>query len=235
MVKGSSHAIGQLNERPLHAALKAWYAQRGDRVEVPLDGYVIDIVRGDLLIEIQTSHFASMKQKVGDLVGTHRLRVVYPVAEEKWLVKLPTESGEPPTRRKSPKRGRVEAVFSELVSFPTLVRSKSFEIEVLLTREEEVRRHEPGRAWRRRGWVTQEKRLLEVVERHSFEGPGDYAALLPNGVPREFTTADMASAMSVPRRLAQQAAYCLREMGAIEAIGKKGRAMLYTRVGPEAA
>ena len=44
--------IGLLNEKPLHAALKAWYAQPGDRFEVPLHGFVIDIVRDDVLLEV---------------------------------------------------------------------------------------------------------------------------------------------------------------------------------------
>ena len=48
--QGRSSEIGTLNEKPLHAALKAWYAQPGDRLEVAVDGFVVDIVRGDLLI-----------------------------------------------------------------------------------------------------------------------------------------------------------------------------------------
>jgi hypothetical protein len=36
------------------ASLKKWYAQPGDRFEVPVDGFVIDIVRDDLLLDIQT-------------------------------------------------------------------------------------------------------------------------------------------------------------------------------------
>ncbi len=34
--------IGLLNEKPLHASLKEWYAQPGDQFEVPVDGFVID-------------------------------------------------------------------------------------------------------------------------------------------------------------------------------------------------
>ena len=43
-----------LREKPLHAGVKRWYAEDGDRIEVPIGGYVIDLVRGDLLIEVQT-------------------------------------------------------------------------------------------------------------------------------------------------------------------------------------
>jgi len=69
--------IGLLNEGPLHAALKRWYAQPGDRFELPVEGFVIDIVRGDLLLEIQTGNVASIKAKLTRLVGSHRVRLVY--------------------------------------------------------------------------------------------------------------------------------------------------------------
>ena len=56
--------IGTLRERPLHASLKRWYAEPGDRTEVAVDGYVIDLVRGDLLIEVQTRGLSSARHKV---------------------------------------------------------------------------------------------------------------------------------------------------------------------------
>ena len=79
------HAIGTLNEKPLHAALKAWYAQPGDQLEAKVDGYIIDIVRGDLLVEIQTRNFAAIKRKLLALVPHHPVQLVYPIAREKWI------------------------------------------------------------------------------------------------------------------------------------------------------
>jgi hypothetical protein len=219
--------IGLLNEQPLHADLKTWYAQPGARFEVQIDGFVIDIVQGDLLVEIQTGNFSAVKEKINALVRRHALRLVYPIAREKWLLKLPREEGGETKRRKSPKRGRVEEVFKELVSFPELMRSANFSLEVLLIQEEEVRRHDPARRWRNRGWVTVERRLLDVVDRRLFEQPEDIVAILPAGLPQRFTTADMARAMGGPRWLAQKTAYCLRKMGAIVEVGKRGRSKLY--------
>ena len=46
-------SIGTMKERSLHASLKEWYAQPGDRVEAEVDGFVIDICRDGLLVEIQ--------------------------------------------------------------------------------------------------------------------------------------------------------------------------------------
>jgi hypothetical protein len=102
-------------------------------------------------------------------------------------------------------------------------------LEVLITREEEVRRYDPNRAWRRRGWVIEERRLLEVVESHVFTGVADLAALIPRDAPAEFTTAHLAEAIGQRRSLARKMAYCLRALGAILPVGKEGNAIVYER------
>ena len=221
--------ISTLNEKPLHAALKEWYAQPGDRLEVPVDGYIIDIVRGDLLVEIQTRSFSSLKKKLVALTESHPVHLVYPIAQEKWIVKLGDDGYSHTSRRKSPKRGKVEDIFAELVSFPQLLAHPRFSLEVLLIQEDELRRHDPNRGWRRRGWMTVERRLLRVVDRQVFETPQDIGNLLPSALTEPFTTAHLSAAISRPRRLAQQMAYCLREMGLIASVGKRRNAVLYER------
>lgn len=219
--------IGLLNEKQLHASLKEWYAQPGDQFEVPLDGFVIDLVRGDMLLEIQTRGFASVKSKLINLVRAHPVRLIHPIAQEKWIVRLGKGKGEETARRKSPKRGRVEDLFWEMVSFPRLLANPNFSVEVLLTREEEVRRYEERRRRRTRGWVTVERRLLDVLEQRLFEQPADLQRLLPESLEQSFTARDLAEAAGIGSRLAQKMAYCLREAEAIRPVGKRGRANLY--------
>jgi hypothetical protein len=223
--------IGLLNEKPLHASLKEWYARPGDRFEVTVDGYVIDMVREDLLLEIQTGNFASIKSKLVDLVRAHRVRLIYPIAREKWIVKMAKDNRGRDTRRKSPRRGRVEDLFWELVSIPQLLANPHFSLEVVLIQEEEVRRYEGKRSWRRKGWVTEERRLLEVVDQRLFAEPHDWRALLPASLGESFTAKDLAEAMGIGRLLAQKLAYCLRKGRVIVLTGKQGRANSYRVAG----
>jgi hypothetical protein len=225
----NTHSIGTLNEKPLHAALKVWYARPGDRFEVPIDGFIVDVARGDLLIEIQTGNFAAIKRKLATLTAEYPVRLVHPIAREKWIIRLAEDGHSRFSRRKSPKRGGVEHVFEELVHIPKLLSSPNFSLDVLLIQEEEVRRYDGRRAWRRRGWVTHERRLLEVVYQRLFETVADVALLVPTTLPDPFTTADLAAAVGRRRRLARKMAYCLREMGALAPVGKQGNAILYTR------
>lgn len=221
--------INTFNESHLHAALKTWYAEEGDRFEVDVDGYIVDVVRGPLLVEIQTANFTAMKKKLARLLPEHPVRLVYPIAYEKWIVKLDEDEETRLSRRKSPKRGAVEHVFYELVRIPHLLRDPHFSLEILLIQEEEHRRYAGRRAWRRRGWVTHERYLLDVLERHLFTTPQALAGLLPPTLPRPFTTADLAQALGRRRPVAQKMAYCLRKLEVVKQVGKKGNAILYER------
>ncbi|MEM7342955.1 MAG: hypothetical protein AAF485_01820 [Chloroflexota bacterium] len=221
--------IGSLNEKALHAALKQWYAQPDDQFEVPVDGFVIDIVRGEQLIEIQTRNFSAMKRKLVKLTATHPVRLVHPIAQEKWIVKLANDEQSQLSRRKSPKRGDFVHLFQEMLRIPHLMGNDNFTLEILLIKEEEVRRHEANRAWRRRGWVTHERKLLEVVNRKLFEAPEDLGTFIPDTLDGPFTTADLAKAIRQPRPLAQKIAYTLRAMEVITQVGKRGRSYLYER------
>ena len=62
--KKRKNRIGQLNESPLHFQLKQYYRLLKDLLEQKVDGKFIDIVRGKLLIEIQTGSFSKIKSKL---------------------------------------------------------------------------------------------------------------------------------------------------------------------------
>jgi hypothetical protein len=228
-LKKQSKPINTLNEKSLHASLKLWYSRKRDKLEAPVDGYIIDIVRGKQLIEIQTRNFSALRKKLAKLTETHSVRLVYPIEQEKWIVKLPVNKEDKPSRRKSPKRGKVEDVFFELVSIPALMTRKNFSLEVILIQAEEMRKFDGRRAWRRKGWVTEERHLLDVVGQYQFDQPSDFLEMLPEDLEQPFTTADLAQSKKISRPLAQKMAYCLREMLVLEVVGKQGNAFLYQR------
>jgi hypothetical protein len=220
--------IGLLNEKPLHASLRQWYSQPGDRHEVAVDGFVIDIVREKLLIEIQTRNFSAIRQKLARLVHSQQVRLIYPIVQEKWIVRSPAAAGSAAVRRRSPKAGRIEDLFWEMVSIPHLMSNPNFSLEVLMIRAEEARREAASRRWRRKNWILEARRLLEVVDRRVFKDLADWRTLLPAALEcQSFTTGELAATTGTRRELAQKMAYCLCKAGVIERIGKSGRADLY--------
>jgi hypothetical protein len=223
------NGIGTLQEKSLHAALKKWYARPGDQLEVPVEGYLVDIVRGNQLIEIQTRNFSALKGKLISLLDTFPVRLVHPIAMEKWILRQSTEEFGKVERRRSPKHGRLDHLFLELVRFPQLMSHPNFTLEVLFTHEEEVRVDDGRGAWRRRGWSISDRRLIEVVDRVILEQPVDFAHLIPDELEQPFTTRELARVRRIPPYLAGKMAYCLREMGLVEVVGKRRRAYLYSK------
>ena len=165
-----------------------------------------------------------------DLVPRHKVRLVYPIARNLWIVKLPENDGGSPSRRKSPKHPKVVDVFEGLVSFPELITQENFQIDVVVTEEEELRSYDRRKRWRRHGWATVERRLLEVFETVSLQSAADFMALIPADLPAEFRTSDIANAVGRPRQLAQKMAYCLRNCGLIRQVGSEGNSITYSRV-----
>ena len=173
--------IGTMGENSLHAALKERLARPGDRFEVAVEGYFIDIVHGDLLIEIQTGNFTALKRKLGRLLDNHAVCVVYPIAKERWVRRI-TAEGERVSRRKSPKRGRIEELFLELIRLPHLVGHRNFSLKALLVQEEVVWRDDGKGSWRRKGWSVADRLLLDVLEYRDFGGNGRLSGFAAGGV-----------------------------------------------------
>ncbi|MDH3704985.1 MAG: hypothetical protein OES57_02910 [Acidimicrobiia bacterium] len=214
--------IGTLNEGSLHAALKDDYARPGDRFEQPLDGFVIDIRRDDLLIEIQTGSFAAMGNKLDHLLSGHRMLLVHPIAAETYLDK----PGAKP--RRSPKRGSVYSLFDELVSIPTLLDHPHLSLEVVLVSVTNHQVPDPSARRGRGGWRTVDRALRHIVERQRFDHTSDLARLLPDDLPEVFTTADLGRHAGIDRDLAQKMAYCLRPLGLLVERGRTRRGVEYT-------
>lgn len=229
----AKRTIGLLQERSLHAALKKWYARPGDEIEVPLEGFHIDIVRGDLLIEIQTRNFFAMKRKLLKLLEKHRLRLVHPIAREKWLVRVASDGVTEISRRRSPKRGTFHDIFDELISIPALLDHPNFSLEILLIHEEEIRRvrgarEKPAKRTRfPRDWDRHDHQLLQVIDSRVLETTGDLYAFLPKGLPPAFTNRELAHALGGSYHRAQTMTYVLRSCNILSITGKRGSSILY--------
>ena len=171
--------IGTLGEKSLHSALKKWYARSKDRIEVEVEGFHIDIKRRNLLIEIQTTNFRSLRRKLTTLMEKHPVRLVFPIAQEKWIVRVAKDGETQLSRRKSPKRGNIFHLFNELVYIPGLITHPNFSLETLLVQEEEVRCEDGTGSWRRNGLRIADHRLLDVLGQRTFRNPSDFLTLIP--------------------------------------------------------
>jgi len=215
------------NEKSLHNDIKRWYSQEGDRFEVKVDGSIIDIVRDDLLIEVQTKNFSAIKNKLVRLCKKHKLRLIYPIAVEKWITTLEKDNTNVISRRKSPKKGRVEDVFEELLRMPALINEENFQLVVLMIKVEEIRCADGQGSWRRKGISIVDRKLLDVVDIFHFQSKEDFFTLLPENLTYPFTNKSLGEVLKISPKKVTKITYTLKHMGLIKEVGKSGRQLLF--------
>ncbi len=226
--RGTGKEIGLMNESSIHAELKKRYLRGKARSEQQVGDYVVDILGArKRVVEIQTSGFWKLKRKLGALLETHRVRVVYPLAVEKHLVVYDARCRKVVYRRKSPLRRCILDIAWEVTQIWPLLGSRNLELEVLLTKEEEVRAQDGAGSWRRKGVSIIDRRLVEIVDRKVFREVDDFRVLLPDDCPEDFTNRKLAETMGVPVEKVRRVTYLLKKLGVLRVAGKDGNAHVF--------
>lgn len=218
-----------MNEYSLHSEIKRIYAIPGDRFEAKLDNYIIDILREQLIIEVQTKNFSAIREKLLALTKKHKVRLVYPLPETKIITCL-RKDNTVMSRRRSPKRGKITDLFRELVMIPQMIGEANFSLEVLMIDEEEVRCNDGRGSWRRRGVSIKERKLMRVNGRILFQNWSDYLRLLPEGLGEFFTNRELARQAKIPVANARQMTYCFRKSNIIQIAEKNGREFIFQKI-----
>lgn len=218
-------------ETTLHRQLKSLYAGTEARTEQRLDGYRIDAVRGDQLVEIQHGGLSAIRTKIARLLENHDVLVVKPLVCKKTLVRYARKGGKEVSRRLSPKQATLLDLFHELVYFTRVFPHPRLTLETPLVEIEERRYpgHGRRRRWRKDDFVVEDQRLLAVVGVERFQSAADLLSLLPPKLPRPFHSGHVAEGLGISRWVAQRIVYCLRQTGAAAMCGKQGNAMLYEK------
>ena len=220
--------INVQNESSLHAAIKNHIFREGDLVEARYKGFIIDLIRDGLLIEIQTKNFGGLRKKIKNLIDSARIRIVHPIVVEKRIVLMDAEENRIIRSRRSPKKGDLWDVFDELIYIHKWFEHINLEIQLLFVKVEERRADDSKGSWRRGGVSIIDAGLDEVIDEKRFIHPFQFIKYFPPLFKEKaFTTADLAKGLKITKNKARKIAYCLRECGIFTITGKKGNAYVY--------
>jgi hypothetical protein len=216
-------------ETSLHRELKRLCAGDDAQLEVRLGKYRIDAVVGGELIEVQLGTLAAIRDKVRQLLASHRVRIVKPIVVSKRLIYHRRRGGRIVRRRNSSKHGGLLDLFDELIHFTSVFPHPRLTLDVVLVEVEEHRYPGHGRRrWRRANdFLVEDQKLLAIESQHRLQTAADLAALVNCPLPTPFHTGHLAAGLGIERFMAQRIAYCLRRTGAAEVVGKQRNAVLY--------
>jgi len=219
--------IGTRNETSLHRDLKFSYAGQDGRTEAEVDGFVADgISASGEFIEIQTTNFAVLREKIKKFTARGKVRIVYPAIITKYL-EVFTVGGKRVYRRKSNRRGTPWDLFNALVYAPDLPFLPRVSIELVLVDASEQRVRDGKGSWRRKGLSIRDRQLITVHERISLEKLSDYRRFVPFQKKEEFTSASLAEKAGVSLVLAQKTLYVLTKLGIVSRTGKQRNTLIY--------
>ena len=222
-----SKKVGTLSEKLIHRTLKYYFEPDDEKHEIEVCGSVVDIKNDDGICEIQTRSFDRLVPKLEKLLDEYSVNVIYPIVVEKTVYWTDRENGEVSSTRKSSKKGRVTDVFPELYYLTELLQNKRFKLTLVLLLADEYRILDGyGKDKKKRATKVNiiPTKLLEILEFSDFKELNDYIIRI---LPDNFTVKQLNSILCLrPKRLSLALKFLLK-IGAIEQIGKSGKAYLY--------
>ncbi len=222
-------SIGMQNEKTLHAVLKAYMEPDSRFHEIRVNGYIADICRDGVITEIQTARFDAMRAKLAAFLPSSKVRIVYPIPHEKWVIWVDPVIGHPGKRNRSPKKGTFADAFRELYRIRSFLAHPNLSLELMLIDLEEYRLQDGWGRDGKRGSHRFDRVPLGLYDSLTVETAEDYAALVPEALEEPFTSAGFAKASGCTRARAQTGLLVLTELGAVIRCGRQGRAYTYMR------
>lgn len=226
-IKRNRNGIGTLSEKTVHAILKNYYEPDEDYHEIPVNGYVADIYRDGNIIEIQTSNFNKLRNKLDVFLNDYQVTVVYPMPYIKWLSWLDEETGYIGPKRKSPKKGNPYEAFYQLYKIKSYLTNPNIRIKIVMMNMEEIRLLNGWSKDKKKGSSRFDRIPTEIVEEIDLYSLEDYMQMVPIELAETFCSKDYAKASHLSIGMAQTALNILTYTGTVKRIGKRGNEILY--------
>lgn len=219
--------IGTLQEKTMHAVLKYYYAPDEDMHEIPIGHFVADIYTGDEIIEIQTSQFNRMRDKLTCFLDKYPVTIVHPIPYHKWLFWVDKDTGECSKPRKSPVTGSIYRVFKELYKIKEYLPHDNLRLCFPFVDTEEYRLLNGWSRDKKKGSHRYDRIPLALIDEIRFERPEDYLMLIPLELEEPFTSADLGKAAGITKQEASLVLNILLHLRIVERVGKKGNSFMY--------
>lgn len=227
----SRTGIGTMGEKGVHSALKHYYEPDTDCHEIPVGGYVADIVGENGVIEIQTASFYKLKDKLTAFLEAARVTVVWPCVVKKRLITVDPATGEVLSVRRSPKKASEYKLLGELWGLGELLGHPRLSILIAQIEADEYRPAGQVRSRRRKGANNGIERIpTALVDEIRFDCPEDFDRLIPESLPERFTMAQFAAAAGLSSLQTSGAVRALMQLGRIKEDGKEGRSRAFVRL-----
>lgn len=216
--------VGTLQEKSLHAVVKAYCQPNEEFHEQRLEGYVADVFDGTSVIEVQTRSFYKLKGKLAAFLPLYPVTVVYPVIRYRYIYRVNKDTGEVSKPRKSPKVGSLHSLFIEAYGLCEFINDPRLKLRVLLIDIDEYRLVSGEKDRGEKGDLMPR----EIVADYRFDCLEDFAEILPEGLPETFTIEQYKKCGKLNKEAASYEIRVLTRLGVLKEAGREGRNKIWS-------
>lgn len=216
--------IGERGEKNLHALFKLAVEPDRRRHEIPIGGFVADVLNENGVCEIQTKNFARLCRKLEVFLPEHDMTVICPIIADKTILWVDGD-GQVLRTRKSPKHGAPTDAAAELYALRGIFPHPRLRFLFPRLSVAEYRDATRQRSAAKRSADRLPLSLLDVIE---VRDNSDVADLFPRDFPKTFTAGEFEKHIHRTSRVAHAALGAFLFCGLLTR-KKEGRAYLYTQ------
>lgn len=192
--------VGGLGEKTTHRALKYYFLPRESCHEQKIGGFVADGLGDEGVLEIQSRNLYTLLPKLEAFLPEYPVTVVYPVVVQAQILWLDPDTGEEAGAGKRSRRCGVNGVLPQLYGLRKLLSHPNLRIAAVTLTQRQLRLLD-GRGKDKKIHATKLDNLpLSAGEILWLDTPEDYAQLLPDSLPEEFSAQTLAKSMGLPQK-----------------------------------
>ncbi|MBQ8293070.1 MAG: hypothetical protein IJX78_04580 [Bacilli bacterium] len=220
-------SIGTKQERTLHQYLKYYFCDNPDYHEQKCGSYIVDILKNEQIIEIQTSSFNAMRKKLESLLPNYPITIVYPIIVEKKIHNY-DENGQFVSSKKSPKKEHPLKIGKELYKLNHILNNKNLNFICTILKIDEHRIPYLNRYKQKR--MTRINQIpYELVENINLKEGNTLASLIP--FDKEFTALEFKKKLKLSPRETSSTLIALRTLNVIKVTRQDGKKYIYEVIG----
>ena len=221
--------IGTYKEKKLHRILKLYLEPDSAYHEIPFEGYIADIKKENRIIEIETSGFTGLREKLDAFLPTCQVTLVYPITSVRTISWIDPESGEISPKRRSPKKENIYDLLFECIYILDYLANPNLTILGVCLEMQEYRMLDGWSRDRKRGSHRYERIPTDIFEIISLQGRDSYKAIVPDDCKSDFTMKQFCQSIGKNQYTGRAIMKILQKLEIVSRTGKKDRCLLYPK------
>lgn len=221
--------IGTYKEKKLHVIMKRYFEEDPAYHEIPTNGFIADVRRGDEITEIETSGFTGLKPKLGAYLPDFRVTLVHPLAGRKFVSWIDPDTREISPRKRSPKKEGVYDLLFEMIYILPFVAEPNLTVLGPVLEVDEYRLLDGWSRDRKRGSHRYERVPTDLCGMIELSSDEDYRQAVPDSLGARFSVKDFRQTARIAEGPARAVVKVLLARGVLREAGKEGRTTVYER------